>query len=204
MISGLFPTHEEKWIQQARKGDVDALGRLYDKYFEPLYNFVFYRAGENREITEDITQYVFLTMVRSINDFSESKGTFYNWLCGIARHRIVDTLRFRQKHVPLAENAADSGAEIDATVSQMDNQLLPDETLSNKELRSCVAGILAGLPSHYRRVLSAKYIEDLDVRAIAREMALSEKAVESMLTRARNVFRKELKYKGVENAKRLF
>jgi len=202
MIFGLFPTHEEKWIRRAREGDVDALGRLYERYFEPLYNFVFYRAGENREITEDITQHVFLTMVRNINDFNESKGTFSCWLYGIARHRIVDALRLRQKHVPLDENSADDGAEIDAAAARMEQQLLPDEMLSNKELQSCVAGILAGLPGHYRQALSAKYIEELDVSAIAQKMGLSEKAAESLLTRARNVFRKELKR--MKNAKRLF
>jgi len=202
MVLRLFSTHEEKWIRRAREGDINALGRLYEMYFEPLYNFIFYRVAENREIAEDITQYVFLTMVKNINDFSASKGSLYNWLCGIARHRIVDTFRFQQKHVSLEENSADNDAEIDATISQMDQQLLPDEMLSNKELQSCVAGILTGLPGHYRQALSAKYIEDLDVSAIAQKMGLSEKAVESLLTRARNVFRKELK--GMENAKRLF
>jgi len=202
MILRLFPTHEKKWIQRAREGDINALGRLYEMYFEPLYNFIFYRVGKNREIAEDITQYVFLTMVKNINGFSESKGSLHNWLCGIARHRIVDAFRFQQKHVPLGDSSADNDAEIDVTISQMEQQLLPDEMLANKELQSCVAGILTRLPGHYRQALSAKYIEDLDVSAIAQKMGLSEKAIESLLTRARNVFRKELK--GVENAKRLF
>lgn len=204
MIFRLFPTHEERWIQQARKGDINALGRLYEKYFEPLYSFVFYRVNKNREIAEDITQYVFLTMVRSLHTFQESKGNFYGWLCGIARHRIVDALRFQQKHEPLAAESADIETQVDVTLSQMERQLLPDEILSNKELQSYVAGILTRLPDHYRHVLSAKYIEDLDVSAIAQKMGLSEKAVESLLTRARNVFRKEMKFKGMENAKRLF
>jgi DNA-directed RNA polymerase specialized sigma24 family protein len=122
MILRLFPTQEEKWIQRAREGDIHALGQLYEKHFEPLYNFVFYRAGKNREIAEDITQHVFLTMVKNINGFSESKGSLYNWLCGIARHRIVDAFRFQQKHVPLDENSADDGEEIDATISRMEQQ----------------------------------------------------------------------------------
>lgn len=199
MILRLFPTREERWIQQARKGDSHALGRLYERYFEPLYNFVFYRVGKNREMAEDITQYVFLTMVRSLHTFKEGKGNFYGWLCGIARHRITDALRFQQKHESLDSECAILGApeytnieaQVDITLSQMERQLLPDEILSNKELQSCVAGILTRLPDHYRQALSAKYIEDLDVRTIAQNMGLSEKAAESLLTRARNVFRKE-------------
>lgn len=193
MTLRLFPTHEERWIQQAREGDNNALGQLYEMYFERLYNFIFYRVGENREIAEDITQYVFLTMVKNINGFSESKGSLYNWLCGIARHRIVDALRFQQKHEPLDAGAADIETQVDVTLSQMERQLLPDEILSNKELQSCVTGILTRLPGHYRQALSAKYIEDLDISSIAQKMGLSAKAAESLLTRARNFFRKELK-----------
>lgn len=201
MILRLFPTQEEKWIQQARKGDINALGQLYEKYFEPVYNFVFYRVDGNRAMAEDITQYVFHTMVKSLATFQERRGKIYGWLCGIARHRITDTFRFQQKHVPLDESCVDNCAEIGAVMSQMEQQLLPDEMLSNKELQSCVAGILTGLPDHYRQALSAKYIEDLDVRTIAQKMGISEKAVESLLTRARNAFRKEL---GDKNAKKIF
>jgi len=167
------------------------LGRLYERYFEPLYGFVFCRVNGSREIAEDITQYVFLTMVRNLHTFQASKGNFYGWLCGIARHRIADALRFQRKHEPLAAESADVEAQYAVPLSRMERQLLPDEILANKELQSYVAGVLARLPDHYRQALSAKYIEDLDVNAIAQKMGLSEKAAESLLTRARNFFRKE-------------
>jgi len=191
MFLRLFPTQEERWIQQAREGDTNALGRLYDKYFGPLYNFVFYRVDGNHAMAEDITQYVFLTMVKNLNTFNECRGNFYCWLCGIAKHRITDALRFQQKHESLDANPSEIESGGDEILSRMEQQLLPDEVLLSKELQACVAGILTGLPDHYRQALSAKYIEDLDVQAIARKMGISEKATESLLMRAKDAFRKE-------------
>jgi len=193
MFSRLFPTREERWIRRAREGDTEALGRLYDKYFEPLYNFVFYRVNGNQAMAEDITQYVFLTMVKDLNLFREQKGKFFGWLCGIAKHRITDALRFQRKHESLDGDPDLDGAGGDAILAQIEQQPLPDEIFSNKEIRSRMAGILAGLPDRYRQALSAKYIEDMDVRTIALNMKISEKAVESLLMRAKDAFRKEFK-----------
>ena len=72
----------------------------------------------------------------------------------------------------------------------IDNQPLPDEVLENEELKACVASTMARLPAKYRQVLLNKYVNSFKVRKIAQDMELSEKAVESILTRARESFRK--------------
>jgi RNA polymerase sigma-70 factor (ECF subfamily) len=52
-----------------------------------------------------------------------------------------------------------------------------------------VARALADLPSHYEQVLRAKYLDGMSVQAIAQRSGDSPKAVESLLTRARQAFR---------------
>jgi RNA polymerase sigma-70 factor (ECF subfamily) len=52
-----------------------------------------------------------------------------------------------------------------------------------------IARALAALPEHYEAVLRAKYLEGQSVATIAEARAESPKAVESLLTRARQAFR---------------
>ena len=48
---------------------------------------------------------------------------------------------------------------------------------------------MSQLPQHYREALEAKYVLRQSVREIATDRSTTEKAVESLLTRARQAFR---------------
>jgi RNA polymerase sigma-70 factor, ECF subfamily len=60
---------------------------------------------------------------------------------------------------------------------------------NDAEAAARIARALAALPEHYEAVLRAKYLEQQSVADIAAERRESEKAVESLLTRARQAFR---------------
>ena len=64
-----------------------------------------------------------------------------------------------------------------------------DEVLQREETRQMVNATMAQLPPHYREALEAKYVLGRSARDIADGLSLSEKAVESQLTRAREAFR---------------
>ncbi len=64
-----------------------------------------------------------------------------------------------------------------------------DDVLRREETREMVGATMSQLPRHYREALEAKYVAGKSVRDIAAALAISEKAVESQLTRARKAFR---------------
>jgi RNA polymerase sigma-70 factor (ECF subfamily) len=66
---------------------------------------------------------------------------------------------------------------------------LPEGELLRKELGDLVRVALDNLPARYAAVLEWKYIEGESVREIAQRLELGQKAVESLLTRARGAFR---------------
>lgn len=72
----------------------------------------------------------------------------------------------------------------------LDQKISPQENELSEDQRYLVGLILTELPSHYQDVLVAKYIKQLSVREIAESMKQSEKAIESLLTRSRNAFKK--------------
>ena len=63
------------------------------------------------------------------------------------------------------------------------------DAVEQRELASLVQRVLDHLPAHYGSVLEWKYLDELPVRDIASRLNLSEKAAESLLTRARAAFR---------------
>lgn len=66
----------------------------------------------------------------------------------------------------------------------------PEDALRHKEVTRLVHLTLDHLPPHYGRALEWKYLQGLPVHEIARRLETSPKAAESVLTRAREAFRK--------------
>jgi RNA polymerase sigma factor (sigma-70 family) len=73
--------------------------------------------------------------------------------------------------------------------SRIESEPLSRAVLDREETREMVNATMAQLPAKYREALEAKYVAGKSVRDIAAALRISEKAVESQLTRARKAFR---------------
>ncbi len=126
-----------------------------------------------------MVQETWLIAVRRVRDFDADQGSFVNWLSGIAANVLRNSLRRRQRqqrHSQTLNGSADRAAHTPAESDQ-------------EERAEHIAQVLAGLPEHYERVLRAKYLDQHSVAEIAAAWTETPKAVESMLTRARQAFR---------------
>src|SRR5437667_60507 len=68
-------------------------------------------------------------------------------------------------------------------------RLFTEEMLQREETCELVNAAMSQLPPHYRQALEAKYVSGESVRVIAERWRMTEKATESLLTRARQAFR---------------
>lgn len=96
------PEDERSWVERARTGDPDAIGWLYERYFDRIYRYIYLKVGNPTE-AEDITEQVFLKMIEAISKFQWQGSTFASWLYRIAHNQVVDTLRqhSRRSQTPL-------------------------------------------------------------------------------------------------------
>ena len=103
-----------------------------------------------------------------------------------------------RRGIPLAvvENAlsletlwAKMDKEVFPLFARLDSEPFGDELLAREETRELVNATMSQLPPHYREALEAKYVDGSSVRDLASRLHVSEKAVESQLTRARKAFR---------------
>lgn len=177
---------------QVKAGDDSAFEYLVQKYRRPMVNFMF-RMAHNNAAAEDLAQEVFLRVYRSRESY-EASAKFTTWLYRIATNLAVnharDTRHERPENtVSLDEPDQESGHTLD----------LPDRTPSAEEAivrRERVAAIrqrVQALPERQRIAVVMHKYQQMEYRQIADVLKLSESATKSLLFRAYETLREQLK-----------
>jgi RNA polymerase sigma-70 factor (ECF subfamily) len=185
------PLFDAAWRQRALLGDADAVRQLAEATLQPLYAFCLYRVGRDSHRCEEVVQE---TLVRALRDLERYEPTRCNdnilpWLIGLARNEIARVLA-RDRHCVSLENLwARIDRELLPLYERLEAEPLGEDVLRREETCESVNMTLSQLPPHYREALEAKYVRGVSVRDLAVLWNITEKAVESQLTRARKAFR---------------
>ena len=111
------------------------------------------------------------------------------WLTGLARNEIRRVLGQEGTTLNIQTLWDKLDDDLRDVYSRIESEPLADEIIHREETREMVNATMAQLPTKYRETLEAKYVAGKSVRDIAAALRMSEKAVESQLTRARKAFR---------------
>ncbi len=87
---------ERAWLDEYRRGDREALGKLVEHYRRPLYSFIL-KMTEGRVDADEIFQEVWIRAIRKLDAFREEN--FLGWLFRIAHNLIIDVARRRKLFV---------------------------------------------------------------------------------------------------------
>lgn len=146
-----------------------------------VYPFVRRRLLPKTGLVEDLVQEILLAAWRDLSNF-RSQGDLRAWVLGIARHKVEDHYRKRLRKAEL-EDEEDIAEEIGL-------QPTFDEQLDSEAQRGRIDAVLASLPEAYGLALLWRYRDDRSTREMAELTGKTEKAVERLLARARESFRK--------------
>ena len=174
---------EESLVRGLVKRKKEAFNLFFEHYIKRLYNFVYQRLDCNMHDAEDVTQEISIKAINSINSFRGGSG-LYTWLCAMAKNRIYD-IRNAKGRIPKQINS-----DLIANTESFSNEELNDEEHDKK--KEAVNLAMSSLSPHYQQILEAKYILKLSQKDIAQKLKISEKAVESLLTRSRDALRRAL------------
>lgn len=182
---------DHDWRSRALAGDAEAIRDLAREALGPLYGFVLYRVGGDRQMCEEVVQETLLQAIRRIAayDPGRSDGAVHAWLTGLARNEIRRMRGASRKALSLDQLWERMDRELLEVYARLDSEPLGADVLEREETRTMVNATMSQLPPHYRTALEKKYVDGLSVREIARSLELSEKAAESQLGRAREAFR---------------
>ena len=177
---------DREFVDRLIAGDERAFEVLADDYIPALYRFALYRLNRDHDLAEEISQTTLVKVIAKLSSF-RGEAALMTWLCACCRMEIAAHFRRsgrrpREVELPAEENLVESPIHGGMPES-------PDKVFLRAESRELVHAALDQLPPHYGKALEWKYLEDLSVKEIAERMSTTAKAVESMLTRARDAFR---------------
>jgi RNA polymerase sigma-70 factor (ECF subfamily) len=177
---------------RVKAGDESAFGFLVQKYRRPMVGFLF-RFCHNPAAAEELAQEVFLRVYRSRTSY-EPSAKFTTWLYRIATNLAVNHARDTRHERPentvrLDEQDADTGTTPD----------LADETpgaearILKRERLAAIRSRVNALPERQRVAVIMHKYQEMDYREIATVLKLSESATKSLLFRAYETLREQLK-----------
>jgi len=91
-----LPQPDPDILRLAQHGDDDAFSVIVRQYQTPLYNYVVRVLSGDRALAEDMCQEVFIRVHRALPSF-DGRCLFTTWLSQVAKHRVVDELRARER-----------------------------------------------------------------------------------------------------------
>lgn len=164
---------DEKALALAARGDQEAFGALYERYVGRIYNYVYYRTG-NQFDAEDLTARVFFRALRHIGNYTDRGLPFSAWLYRIAHNLVANWHRdnSRRREIPLEEIllVRPNGEHPEATLVQ------------NEELENLMR-VIRCLPDERQQLLILKFVEHLSNAEIGQVMGRTEGAVKSLYHR---------------------
>ena len=170
---------EEKWIREIQqRGSRTAADQLIRAHYDEIYRFVYRQTG-HKEDAMDLTQSIFLAMLRALPAYRSERGAFRTWLFRIAANKVIDAQR-KARLTPLPIEELEVSSKEDFTARIHDRALL-------ERMEAYVSGLDPGEQAVFRlRIYGEKSFPE-----IAAALEEPEAAVKSRYYRLMGRLRKE-------------
>ena len=171
---------EQIWLEQARRGDQTAFGKLIEAYQRPVYNLA-YRMLNNSGEAEEAAQEAFIRAYTRLHTYNPDHK-FSTWMLSITSNYCIDLIRKRRALLlsidePLPPHPA----------LMSDGQKGPEAQMEMSEQQDMVQSLLQELPEDYRQTVVLRYWHEMSYEEIAEMMDTTVSAIKSRLFRARRL-----------------
>ena len=166
---------DESLLAGIARGDVDAVAELFRRRQQNVYRFALHLTG-SPAIADDVTQEVFIAVMKDAGRFEAGRSTVAAWLCGIARNFV------RRRLAPSREASLD-----DDTLEFVTPAVTPDPLgdLTTAEQVEALRQAVLTLPLAYREALVLCDLQEMSYAEAAVALACPLGTVRSRLHRAR-------------------
>ena len=177
---------------RVKAGDESAFSYLVQKYRRAMVHFM-YRMAHSPAVAEDLAQEVFLRVYRSRESY-EASAKFTTWLYRIATNLAVNHIRdTRHERQGNMASLDEPDTETGQTLDVADSKPTTEEIIIQRERMAAIRSKVESLPERQKlAVLMHKY-QQMDYKQIAEVLKLSESATKSLLFRAYESLREQLK-----------
>lgn len=172
------PETDDELLIRIRRGDEEAFITLYRRRQAAIYRFALHMSG-SLTVAEDVTQEVFLALLREGCGFDPARGTLSGYLFGIARKLVLRNVERGRSAVAL-ENDLD-----DSTLPELAVNDDPLVEMTRREGIEALRRAVQALPRRYREVVILCDLEEVDYADAAVALGCPIGTVRSRLHRAR-------------------
>ncbi len=160
-------------LTQAQAGDAEAFGKLYDRYLDSVFRYVYFRVG-SRQLAEDLTQEAFLRAWRRITSFTWQGRDLGAWLVTIARNLVAD--HFKSGRYRLEITTCD--------VSDVSEHVTPETLALDGLTHRALYEAIKCLSSEQEECIVLRFLQEFSVAQTAQVMGRNEGAVKALQYRA--------------------
>ncbi len=172
---------ESNILLDAQNGDADAFGAIYDRYFENIFKFLYYRTS-HKQTAEDLTEEVFLKAFKALGSLKGGSPKLRGWLFQIARNLLID--HYRKTTVTVNIEELESLESFETTA-------IDTLQLQSEEVRLLKA--LSSLPQDQQTVVKLRFLEEFEISEIAELLGKSEGNIRILQFRALTKLREHFK-----------
>ena len=182
---------DQSLLRRLARGDEQAFHLLYDRYQGKIFRFAWHVSG-NQATAEEITQEVFMILIRKPAKYDSAKGQLGGYLFGIARHLIHRRMEQRRSDVPLIVEIGDSDSTNSAAETVIDDRVDILKDLTQRELIESLRKAVLSLPLQYREVIVLCDLEQVSQARAAELLQCSPGTVASRMHRARAMLKMKM------------
>ncbi len=177
-VSQLTHISDLALLKRAQRGNREAFGKLYLKYVDSVYRYIFFRVYQQKEVAEDLCEMVFFRAWKNIQTFETNNTSFRPWLYTVARNCVIDYYR-EKHHERLNELIPDQKPSLEQTLIEKSNM--------NKLYRA-----INQLTLEQQQVIILTCIEELPFKEVSQLLNKREDAIRALKYRAIKQLRKKL------------
>lgn len=181
-----------QWLSAVAAGNKQAFSALYQSFLPRLYGYLRLQIGNESDV-QDLLQDTFVTVWRSASRYS-GRATVATWIFGIARHKLLDWLRAKQKSGGRERSIADGDETLELVQEDFSDALVSELDM---------ATALDALPPHYAELVYLVFQEAISYKDIALLLDIPEGTVKSRMHQAKGLLRQQLRKGGMTSERNM-
>ena len=179
------PADDVELVRRAAAGDRDAFAIIYERHRAVVFRFARLMSGSDAT-AEDVTQEVFITLIRTLASYEPQRAGLLTYLYGVARNVTRNRLRRDRRFVALDTAAGTPCSSADD----------PHDAAARAQERAQLRRAILSLPSRYREAIILSDVQGLAYAEAARILRVPVGTVRSRLSRGRQMIALRLRNTG--------
>jgi RNA polymerase sigma-70 factor (ECF subfamily) len=184
-MTNLTTLSDETLLRRSTTGDEEAFLALYRRRQPNIYRFALHMCG-SAALAEEVTQDVFLHVIRDGKRFDEARGSAISYLLGIARNHVRKLLERDRAYVGLEDETSE--------IAQVNGDVLSD--LARAQTIENIRQAVLELPAVYREAIVLCDLEEISYAEAAAALGIPVGTVRSRISRGRAMLAQKLSKPG--------